>query len=146
MPSPSDYSCSNIYSTEHPIRNYLSFDSLSPEYRSYALNISIDREPSSYQEASQSACWQQAMQAELEALARNHIWFVVQLLPGKMPIGCRWAYKIKRKADGSIERYKAHLVAKGYTQQLGVDYIDTFSPVAKMATVRLVLALAASNG
>lgn len=75
----------------------------------------------------------------------NHTWFVVCLPPGKPSIGCKWVYKIKHKSDGSIEHYKARLVAKVYTQQEGVNFIDTFSPVAKLVIVKVLLALASSH-
>nr|KYP45709.1 Retrovirus-related Pol polyprotein from transposon TNT 1-94 [Cajanus cajan] len=83
------------------------------------------------------------MQAELEALKMNHTWTLTPLPPNKQVVGCRWIYKIKYNADGSIERYKARLVAKGYTEVEGLDYLATFSPVAKLTTVRLLLALVA---
>jgi len=84
------------------------------------------------------------MDAEMEALEKNSTWDLVALPNGKKPLGCKWVYTIKYKADGSIERYKARLVAKGFTQTYGVDYMETFAPVAKMNIVRMILSLAAN--
>ena len=83
------------------------------------------------------------MAAEIAALEANSTWTLTPLSDGKKTIGCKWVYKIKYKADGSIERYKAKFVAKGYTQKEGIDYFETFSPVAKMVFVKVLLAVAA---
>ena len=149
-----DYQCSLInsvahvetHSTSHPIQHFLSYDKLSSSYKLFSLSVSIISEPSSFAKAAEIPEWRAAMDCELEALEENKTWSIVSLPVGKHPVGCKWVYKIKHKANGTIERYKARLVAKGYTQREGIDYVDTFSPVAKLVTVKLLLAIAAVKG
>ena len=83
------------------------------------------------------------MQLEITALESNHTWDVTDLPPGKKAINCKWVYKLKFRADGTLERYKARLVVMGNRQKEGVDYKETFAPVAKMTTVRYLLSVAA---
>jgi len=85
------------------------------------------------------------MQNELTALQKTGTWEIVELPDKVKPIGCMWIYKIKHNADGSVERYKTRLMVKGYTQIEGLDYFDTYSPVAKLTIVRVVIALASIN-
>jgi histone deacetylase 1/2 len=86
------------------------------------------------------------MDVEFEALIKNKTWHLVPPPRGRNIIDSKWVWKIKRKANGTVDRYKGRLVAKGYTQRYGIDYEDTFSPVVKAATIRLILSIAVSKG
>ena len=86
------------------------------------------------------------MNAEIVALVSNHTWTLTPLPSNKKAIGCKWVYRVKYKADGSVKRYKARLVAKGFTQQEGLDFTDNFSPIAKLTTVKTLLAIFVVKG
>jgi histone deacetylase 1/2 len=103
------------------------------------------QEPSNFNEAKRSTDWVHAMQLEFNALQKNKTWTLVPRSEAPSVIGSKWVYKVKLCADGSIDRYKARLVAKGFNQTLGIDYFETFSPVVKPTTIRVVLTIALSN-
>ncbi|GKC74134.1 retrovirus-related pol polyprotein from transposon TNT 1-94 [Tanacetum coccineum] len=90
-------------------------------------------------------CWRSAMDSELKVLERNQTWTIEELPSNKKALGCKWVYKIKYKSDGTIERFKARIVILGNHQVVGIDYTETFIPVAKMVTVRVFLAVVASK-
>ena len=99
----------------------------------------------SYNQACSFPEWRLAMQEEIQALETNNTWEVTSLPSRKTPIDCRWIFKTKLTPDGFVHRYKARLVAKGHNQVEGVDFFDSFSPVAKLVTVRMFLAVTAAH-
>ncbi|XP_070012383.1 uncharacterized mitochondrial protein AtMg00820-like [Nicotiana sylvestris] len=104
-----------------------------------AIMQSTEAEPSSTDPK-----WKQAMIEEMKALSKNETWELVTSPPNKKLVGCKWAFTVKHKADVSIERFKARLAAKEFTQTYGVDYQETFALVAKMNTIRILLSCAAN--
>ena len=89
--------------------------------------------------------WEGAINAELQSLKEARTWDIVECPDGVNVVGCKWVFKIKKNAAGEIEKYKARLMAKGYSQIQGVDYDETYAPVARLASLRTVLAIAARN-
>ena len=117
------------------------------DFESFMIGEDIQKEDlRSYEEAIldiDSGRWLEAMKSEMESMYANQVWSIVDPPEGIVPIGCKWVYKRKYGKDGKVETYKARLVAKGYNQRQGVDFDETFSPVAMLKSIRILLAIAA---
>jgi len=134
-----------IRSTRNPSPHYiaLSYHRLSQPFYVCLLSISSVSIPKCVGDALTHLGWRQTMLDEMNALQNNGTWELVPLPSRKFVVGCRWIFAIKVGPDGTIDRLKVRLVAKGYTQNFGLNYGDNFSPMAKMAFVRLFIAMAA---
>ena len=104
-----------------------------------------ENEPANLNQALKDKLWRGSMSEEFNSQVKNHTWSLVPYDPKQNLVGCRWVYRIKRKADGTIVHKKSRLVAKGYHQRPGVDFLDTYNPVIKQPTVLLILGLAVSK-
>ena len=105
----------------------------------------IENEPLTYQQAMSSPdapYWKEAVNSEIESILQNHTWELVDLPKGSKPLGYKWIFKKKLKADGSIDKYKARLVIKGFRQKQDLDYFDTYSPVTRITSIRMLIAIA----
>lgn len=125
----------------YPIFEAITYQKLSASHALFLNQLSNNLEPRSFQEAVCTTVWQNAMHEELKALAKNQTWSVVDLPTGKKAVGSRWIYKTKFNSNHTIERHKAQLV----TQTYDIDYKETFAPVAKMNTVRVLLSVAVNH-
>ena len=106
----------------------------------------LEAEPQTYNEAihsSESTLWKDAIKSEIDSIMQNHTWELVDLPSRIKPLNSKWIFKQKMKADGTIDKYKARLVIKDYKQKEGLDYFDTFSPVSRITSIRMILAIAA---
>ena len=105
----------------------------------------LEGEPQTFKEAvnsTESLMWKEAIKSEIYSILHNHTWELVDLPPGCKPLSFKWVFKRKRKVDGSIDKYKARLVIKGYKQTEGLDYFDTYSLVMRINSIRMELAIA----
>jgi hypothetical protein len=144
-PSTSSLPPSQSSSTPYPIAHFVNSSNFSPKYQYFLAAITAGNEPRTFVEAVKYKQWRIAMQLEIQALENNNTWTIETLPRGKKLIDCKWVYKIKYHSDGSIERYKARLVILGNKQVEVLNYNETFAPVAKMVTVRTILAVAAAR-
>lgn len=104
----------------------------------------LNEEPWDFREEIEEKVWRDECEEEIKSIVKNGTWDLIDLPPGAKPIGLKWIFKIKRNADGSMNKYKSRLVAKGYIQHHGVDFKEFFAPVALIETVRFLVSLTAS--
>lgn len=140
QPCKSSSSCSG---TKYQLSNFISYHSLSPSYQLFVNTFSRTLEPTTYKQALCDPKWCEVMKTELTTLENQKTWSLILFSPNYRPIHSKWVFQIKYKLDGSVERYKACLVAEGFIKKEGLDYYKTFALVAKLTTVRCLLALAA---
>jgi len=124
----------------------LTYDGFVTHHYAYMVRVIQEVEHTCFEQAVGNPKWDNAMDEEMAALDANATWELVALPEDKKTIGCKWVYKVKHNVDGFMSRYKARLVAKGYAQTYGIDYEETYSRVAKMTTVRAIIAMAAAKG
>ncbi|GKF35180.1 zinc finger, CCHC-type containing protein, partial [Tanacetum coccineum] len=117
-------------------------DEVSNQY-SYCFNVEDD--PKTFDEAMKSqdvVFWKEAISDEMNSIMGNNTWVLTDLPPGCRPLGCKWIFKRKLKVDGTIKKFKARLVIQGFKQKSGIDYFDTYALVARISTIRLLIAMA----
>lgn len=131
--------------TPYLIANYLTTSVFTKKHQAFLATITTEVVPKTYAEAVRDPRFNGAMTNEINALEAQHTWDIATLPPGKRAIGCSWIYSNKYNADGTIERPKARLVAHGNRQKEGLDYKETFAPIANMNTVRFLLAVSAAQ-
>ena len=141
---------SNPEPIEEPLRRSSRVPCQPDRYFSFLIHdgdpIELDEDPMTYMDAlqrSDSERWLEAMKSKMESMEINSVWTLVDPPKGVKPIGCKWIFKRKWGADGKVETYKAYLVAKEYRQCYGIDYDETFFPVAMLKFIQIMLALAA---
>ncbi|KAK3033514.1 hypothetical protein RJ639_032743 [Escallonia herrerae] len=145
-PSSTSHSSSpSANSTVYPLSHNISYSKFSRTHTAFLAAISSVDKPKYFSQAVKHAHWKDAMAKEISALEANNTWTLMPLPSGKRAIDSKWVYKVKFHPDGTVERYKARLVAKGYTQNEGLDFHETFAPVAKLVTVRCLLAIASKK-
>lgn len=125
--------------------DYVSGEGLS-EDEAHMAQVMATEDPCHFEEAMRNVKWRQAMDSEINSIEKNKTWTLTELPAGAKKIGVKLVYKTKYNEHGEIDKHKALLVAKGYSQKHGIDYTEVFAPLARMDTVRTIIALATQNG
>jgi hypothetical protein len=110
------------------------------------LHVMSSDEPASFAKAEHNPSWRKAMMEEMDSIEENGTWSLIDVPPGRKTIGVKWVFKVKRDEHRALSKHKARLVVKGYTQRHDIDYDEVFAPVARLDSVRLLIALAAHEG
>ena len=113
--------------------------------RTIPFILQVEDDPKTHKEAMASrdvSFWKDSIQDEMDSILSNHTWELVDLPPASKPIGCKWVFRKKYHTDGTLHSYKARLVAKGFQQKEGIDYFDTYAPVARITSIRIIFSLA----
>lgn len=149
--SQSPSSTNSAAETDNGLRRYRGLTDIYNETQEVELGddelllTGVD-EPTSYSNAKLDHAWRKAMKNEIDAVERNNTWKLTELPPGQKAIGLKWVFKLKKDTNGNVIKHKARIVAKGYVQKQGRDFDEIFAPVARIETVRILLALAAKHG
>ncbi len=130
---------------KYPVQ-ILTYDDFVIHHYAYMVRVIQEVEPTCFEQAVGNPKWDNAMDEEMAALDANATWELVALLEDNKIIGCKWVHKFKHNAYGSMNKYEARLVAKGYAQTYGIDYEETYNQVAKMTTVRAIIVVVAIKG
>ncbi|PHT29747.1 hypothetical protein CQW23_30665 [Capsicum baccatum] len=144
---PRDKLSENVHNEENPRRSTRQRTSTS--FGSDFVTFLLENEPQIFKEAmssSDSSFWKKAVNNEIDSILSNHTWELVDLPPRNKPLGSKWIFKRKMKMDGTIDKYKARLVVKGFKQKEGLDYFDIYSPVIRITSIRRLIALAGVYG
>ena len=136
--------------TVQPVLGHSERAKRAPDFYGERANVSDSRarEPTTLEEASESSDkeqWFEAMAKEMKCLDDNNVWFWTKLLEGRTPVGSKWVFKVKIGVDCSVEHYKAHLAALGFSQKFGTDHDEIFCPVVRQESLHALIALGVQN-
>ena len=143
---PSNWTNTRVYynaqAVSHPSQAVCSFAEFPNEHCAFMTSLDASYIPRTYEEAMKDKEWRNSVADEADAMVKNGTWYESELPQGKKAVSCKWIFTIKYRPDGTVDRKKTRLVARGFTQTYGEDYIDTFAPVAKLHTIRIILSIA----